>query len=1326
MSKQNNLSIFNDKNLTEYLKWNSYLSEKHKLLYIATPKAACTSLKWWFATLEGYSKKLNEKIESSESDPELSIHDTFYKVAPNVTGLSAQDLSEPLLSDSYFRFAVVRNPYKRIFSAWQSKLLLREPLQISPYLKYDFFYRPIKELNDISIAFEEFLEHLINNEAPSYWDYHWTPQADLLRPDLINYSKLVRIEDREELNKALIKRLGEYAPSPFSGRRTNESLIPYLPEIITDRASELICKLYAKDFDIFGYDTHPPKASEKFSEEQFDLTLKAIKLIRGRHQKLAERNDQIVHLREVVNFKTEEAIKLSQAVVARDGQITELSQAVIDRDSKVAELSQAVVARDGQITELSQAVIDRDSKVAELTSKLETIAMSKSSDTSESLKELFNRLTDIELKYFSGKDAQSSHQPNLELQKNKIDALAITKQVMLEENNEHEIKITILNEKISYLENQNKVLEDELAKKNHDLEYCKSLNNEKEITINSILSSRSWRLMSKPRAIVTMLKGLRRKEPLSSQDVADRAQAKFETVTQLPAIPSEIDYKNLGFDPDFYGLIYPDVSGPAEALYHHYLNHGINEGRAPQSKPLSVNKLLTDEGKPFVIVVCHEASRTGAPVLGWNICVELKRKYNVIAILLGDGELVSYFQESCSVVAGPYSVHERQKLALDYAINNIINAYAPKFAIVNSLASSSILKPLAENYIPSILLVHEFYKFHCSPCELVDTFAWAGKVIFSAEVVRQSALIERTRVAVNNSLIIPQGKSRIPSEQPKDYAEEKISNFYEKMLFGIPYAKTRKPFIVLGAGTVEYRKGIDLFVTTAMEIHRTDPNSEILMVWIGRKIDVEPYKQYADFVLEQMQASGIGARVKLLDETPYLESIYSMVDMFFVSSRLDPLPNVAIDAMMSGKPVISFESATGISEILASSPLTSSCVMPFLSTDAAAKFILSLSKDKEKLKSLGSHVKNIAENVFNMESYVEKLEKAVSDVSQSYNSLKTDESFLLERNDFIEGFYIAPDERCTKEQAVRKFVKYSQGFIFNRKPRPGFNPERYVTDNTIAPIGKNPLVHFAEAGKPNGQWLDKVIYIKDRSTLKIANLKIGVHIHAYYPDMLPDIINRLSENNTTPDLLISVTSETAKKEVESLLKDNYPARLTVRTVPNVGRDIGPFFTEFKDDLITYDVVGHFHTKKSPHVPAESRLVKDWVNFLMENLIGGRFNSADAIIKEFEMSPQLGLVFADDPNLIGWDKNLEFAQELAQRMDIVLKNGYFSFPVGTMFWARPKALEPMFNLDLNWSDYPAEPLPIDGSLLHAMERLLPIVTNKAGYTHSVTYVENARR
>jgi lipopolysaccharide biosynthesis protein len=43
----------------------------------------------------------------------------------------------------------------------------------------------------------------------------------------------------------------------------------------------------------------------------------------------------------------------------------------------------------------------------------------------------------------------------------------------------------------------------------------------------------------------------------------------------------------------------------------------------------------------------------------------------------------------------------------------------------------------------------------------------------------------------------------------------------------------------------------------------------------------------------------------------------------------------------------------------------------------------------------------------------------------------------------------------------------------------------------------------------------------------------------------------------------------------------------------------------------------------------------------------------------------------------------------------------------MFWARTEALAPLVGLALNWEDYPAEPLPYDGTLLHAIERLLPL-------------------
>ena len=323
--------------LGNYLRWNSYRSEKHKILYVATPKVACTTLKWWFAVLEGYAKDLRNISDSGESDPDLVVHDS-HRVAPNVTGLAMVDLSDVLVSDSYFRFAVVRNPYKRIFSAWQSKLLLQEPLQSGPYIKSDFYHYPIKSKIDIAMAFEGFLEHLAENEAPSYWDHHWAPQADLLRPDLIAYSQLVRIEESETLSQALVDWLGAYIPNPFHGRRSNESLIPYLSEFVTERSANLIRTLYAQDFDTFGYDKHPPKSKEIFTSEQFDIAIKAIKFVRGRHQRIGERSVQIGNLNQAVTERDGEIVSLNQAVTERDVQIVSLNQEVAECDRQIADL----------------------------------------------------------------------------------------------------------------------------------------------------------------------------------------------------------------------------------------------------------------------------------------------------------------------------------------------------------------------------------------------------------------------------------------------------------------------------------------------------------------------------------------------------------------------------------------------------------------------------------------------------------------------------------------------------------------------------------------------------------------------------------------------------------------------------------------------------------------------------------------------------------------------------------------------------------------------------------------------------------------------------
>ena len=51
---------------------------------------------------------------------------------------------------------------------------------------------------------------------------------------------------------------------------------------------------------------------------------------------------------------------------------------------------------------------------------------------------------------------------------------------------------------------------------------------------------------------------------------------------------------------------------------------------------------------------------------------------------------------------------------------------------------------------------------------------------------------------------------------------------------------------------------------------------------------------------------------------------------------------------------------------------------------------------------------------------------------------------------------------------------------------------------------------------------------------------------------------------------------------------------------------------------------------------------------------------------------------------------------------------------------------MLELDLIWSDYPVEPVAYDGTILHAIERLLPVVAQHRGFEIAGTYVPGVTR
>ena len=55
------------------------------------------------------------------------------------------------------------------------------------------------------------------------------------------------------------------------------------------------------------------------------------------------------------------------------------------------------------------------------------------------------------------------------------------------------------------------------------------------------------------------------------------------------------------------------------------------------------NKIYLQD-RQTIVVVSHEASATGAPILALNICKELSERSNVALILLKGGELVESFE----------------------------------------------------------------------------------------------------------------------------------------------------------------------------------------------------------------------------------------------------------------------------------------------------------------------------------------------------------------------------------------------------------------------------------------------------------------------------------------------------------------------------------------------------------------------------------------------------------------------------------------------------------------------------------------------------------
>jgi hypothetical protein len=220
---------------------------KHKLIYVAVPKAASTRIRTTLARVEGrFSRSLKSSRRSKYRGPygprNLTI-DSFFRLATGADTL---------------RFSFVRNPYARVVSCWADKFAGKPLVGGDSFV--DAYLAIRREIDgdllagaDHTLSFAEFVVFAAAT-AKARHDIHLRPQDDILSMPGIELGLIGKVETFD----ADFVRVLDHLHASNEVRREaaiaiNESHHDDWPLYYTRELADRIYRAYERDFDRFGY-----------------------------------------------------------------------------------------------------------------------------------------------------------------------------------------------------------------------------------------------------------------------------------------------------------------------------------------------------------------------------------------------------------------------------------------------------------------------------------------------------------------------------------------------------------------------------------------------------------------------------------------------------------------------------------------------------------------------------------------------------------------------------------------------------------------------------------------------------------------------------------------------------------------------------------------------------------------------------------------------------------------------------------------------------------------------------------------------------------------
>ena len=217
-------------------------------------------------------------------------------------------------------------------------------------------------------------------------------------------------------------------------------------------------------------------------------------------------------------------------------------------------------------------------------------------------------------------------------------------------------------------------------------------------------------------------------------------------------------------------------------------------------------------------------------------------------------------------------------------------------------------------------------------------------------------------------------------------------------------------------------------------------------------------------------------------------------------------------------------------------------------------------------------------------------------------------------------------------------------------------------------------------------------------------------IHAWHPDTFDEILRAIRDSGIHFRLLVTTTDDRHAAIAGILSHHDLDAEIV--TGGNRGRDILPFL-RLANRLLDEgeDIVLKLHTKQSLHRDDGQA----WRRELLERLLAPA--RAGRVLQALREDDRIGMV-APEGHLLDLASHLGGNGEAIDYLHVRLGLGKPSTPTrfvsGSMFWARLTALRPLLDAHLDEWEFEVEQGQIDGTLAHAIERIMALCVEDAGY------------